>query len=205
MVMQSSAPQGDSLLKRDLENDPAVIYVLDRDLRILFCNKAWDRFAAGNGGVGLERHRQLGRCVMDAVPAPLRPFFEEGYGRVRASRQAWEHRYECSSPTVYRAFHMAVYPAPRGEGLVVVNSLAVERPHDPLERIARLPDETAYEAPDGTVTMCCHCRRTSRLKETAVWDWVPAYVENPAARVSHGMCSVCLNLFYPEFGSEQPA
>ncbi len=62
-----------------------------------------------------------------------------------------------------------------------------------------MPDETAYLDHRGILTACCHCRRTRQVRETAVWDWVPSYVEEPPERVSHGICAVCLNLFYPEY------
>jgi hypothetical protein len=200
--MPALPPDSENLLQRNLERDAAVIYVLDPDLRIVYCNEAWDRFAAENGGHGLERHLQLGQCVMDAVPDPLRQFYDDIFRKVLASRQAWEHSYECSSATVFRNFRMAVHPAPRAEGLVVVNSLTVERPHDSQDRKIYAPDPTVYLRADGIVAMCCHCRRTSRVRRPAVWDWVPAYVEKPPEKVSHSICDVCLSLHYPDFETE---
>lgn len=187
-----------SLVRKNLETDPAVIYVLDRELRIVYCNQAWDRFSADNGGLGLERRRQIGRPVMGVIPAPLKSFFEEGFGKALTFRQVWEHNYECSSPTVYRKFRMMVCPDPEGDGLVVVNSVFVERLHDSLERKAVPPDGLTYLDPHGFVTMCCHCRRTNRARQPAAWDWVPAHIESPPELVSHGICRVCANLYYPE-------
>lgn len=34
-----------------LEADHSIIYMLNPDLRIIYCNKAWDEFASLNGGV----------------------------------------------------------------------------------------------------------------------------------------------------------
>ncbi|MEI9812313.1 MAG: hypothetical protein WDO18_06415 [Acidobacteriota bacterium] len=31
------------------ENDPAIVYLLDRDRKIAWCNQAWSRFAIENG------------------------------------------------------------------------------------------------------------------------------------------------------------
>jgi hypothetical protein len=42
------------------EDDPSVVYVLDDDLRLAYCNKAWDEFAEHNGGTHLRRVEQLG-------------------------------------------------------------------------------------------------------------------------------------------------
>ncbi len=188
-----------SHLKEILEKDPAVIYVLDRDLRIVYCNEAWDRFAAENGGRGLSRELQLGRSVMDAIPLPLKPFFEDGYRRALSGRQSWEHCYECSSPTVYRNFRMMSRLDPEGEALVVVNSITVERPHDDQERRVCCPDERVCADNHDIVTMCCHCRRTCRSTQPRVWDWVPAYIEKPPGLVSHGICAPCMVLYYPGF------
>ena len=185
-------------LEKSLEKDPAVIYLLDRDLRIVYCNEAWDRFAAENGGRGLTRQLQLGRSIMDAVPSPLKPFFEEGYRTALSGTQPWEHCYECSSPTVYRNFRMMSSLNPTGEGLVVVNSLTVERPHDDRERGICFPNERVYVDSKNIVTMCCHCRRTRRSKQAPVWDWVPAYIEKPPGLVSHGICTPCMGLYYSQ-------
>ena len=191
-VMQSTSPD-----TARLEKDPAVIYALDRNLRIVYCNEAWDRFAAENGGRGLDRRHQLGRLVMDVIPMPLKPFFQAGYRKVLASRQPWEHCYECSSPTVFRRFQMVVHPDPGAAGLVVVNSIIVEQLHDDQERGICFPGEKVYVDTHGIITMCCHCRRTCRAEKTAAWDWVPAYVENPPEMISHSICGVCMSLYYP--------
>jgi hypothetical protein len=58
-----------------LEDDPSIVYLLGADLRIVYCNKAWDDFAASNGGVGLNREAVLGASVMEAIAMPLRPFY----------------------------------------------------------------------------------------------------------------------------------
>lgn len=181
----------------DLEDDPAVICVLDRRLHIVYCNAAWDRFAAENGGVGLERERQLGRALLDVVPEPLRPLISEGFRGVITGGSPWRQVYECSSPSVFRRFQLAVYPDSRSAGLVAVHSLLIERPHDPAEREAQAAGPL-YIGQDGLIRMCCHCRRTRRAQPDAAWDWVPAYVEHPPTSVSHWICETCLNLFYPD-------
>ena len=183
------------VIRTNLEKDPAVVYMLDSDLRIRYCNEAWDRFAIENGGHGLERQHQLGRPVMDVIPAPLKRFYQQGYDQVLSSGQPWEQDYDCSSPAVYRRFRMAVYPDPEGDGLSVVNSLAVDRPHG-AEIVPRGVNEFVYLDEHGHVTMCCHCRRTCRANHPHVWGWVPANLEGPPGSVSHGLCAVCANLIY---------
>jgi hypothetical protein len=62
-----------------LEDDPSIVYLLGADLRIVYCNKAWDDFAASNGGVGLNREAVLGASVMEAIAMPLRPFYARAF------------------------------------------------------------------------------------------------------------------------------
>jgi hypothetical protein len=182
------------LIRANLENDPAVVYFLDYNLRIVHCNLAWNRFAVQNGGPHLMREMVLGRCVMDSVPAPLKAFYAAAYKQVLSVQEPWECTYECSSAAVYRSFRMGVYPDPHDSGLVVVNSLTVEQPHG-NER-PPLPLTASYTSEHGIITMCCHCRRTQRTGQEEIWDWVPSLVESLPSFVSHGICPVCANLFY---------
>jgi hypothetical protein len=181
-------------IRANLENDPAVVYFLDSNLRIIHCNLAWNRFALQNGGSHLLREMVWGRAVMDSVPVPLKAFYAAAYDRVLSFQQPWECTYECSSAAVYRAFRMGVYPDPDDSGLVVVNSLTVERPHGSERPPATLTAD--YTSEHGIITMCCHCRRTQRTGQEEIWDWVPSFVESLPPFVSHGICPVCLNLFY---------
>jgi hypothetical protein len=182
------------LIRANLENDPAIVYFLDCNLRIIHCNLAWNRFALKNGGKHLLREMVLGHAVMDSVPAPLKAFYASAYTRVLNVHQSWECTYECSSAAAYRVFRMGVYPDPHDSGLVVVNSLTVERPHGsecpPSSLIA------GYTSEHGIINMCCHCRRTQRTGHAEIWDWVPSIVESIPPFVSHGICPVCANLFY---------
>jgi hypothetical protein len=78
---------------------------------------------------------------------------------------------------------------------VVINSLIVERPH---ELVASPPLDANYRDSNGLITMCCHCRRVCQVTARSAWDWVPAFVQSPPANVSHGICTPCLNLYYPD-------
>ena len=180
----------------ELEPDPSVICVLDWDLRIVYCNQAWDRFAEANDGEHVRRSRMAGTLVLSVVPVDLFPFYSAAFAQVRRTGESWDHRYECSSPGRLRVFNMSVLPCMASSQILVVHSLAVERPHGP-ERPAVPEDVAIYCGADGLVRMCSHCRRTLRASEP-VWDWVPSFVERPPGRVSHGLCPVCLTYHYPE-------
>lgn len=180
-----------------IEEDHSILYLLRPDLRIAYCNKAWDRFAAENGGVRLNRGEVLGTSVLEIIPEPLRSFYAGGFASAKREFRPWEHDYECSSPDLYRLFHMRVLPLANSY-LLVENSLRIERPHG-AERPPMPANAALYLNANGLVTMCSHCRRTRRSStlETPVWDWVPSYLENPPATVSHGLCRNCRAYFYP--------
>lgn len=197
MVPPSSSRDSVRILRESLEKDPAVVYWLDGDLRIVHCNEAWDRFAAENGGKGLERERQVGRCVMDVVPAPLKRYCDEGYEKVLSTGRAWEHHYECSSASLIREMGMEVHQVPtEGGGMVVVTSIRMERLRADESGAADAAGGIMYADGDGITTMCCHCRKTKRVNQSAIWDWVPAHVEDPPVLISHGLCSICMRLHY---------
>ena len=178
-----------------LEQDHSVIFSLDANLRITYCNTAWDRFAAANGGPGLIRPAPLGRSVLDYISGPLAAYYETAFRNALRAAEPWRHVYECSTPAAFRKFVMHVFPDKGTHGLLVVNSLCVERPHEPSQTHLRDAD---YRAATGLVVMCSHCRRTRRTTAAEQWDWVPEYLEHQPAQTSHGLCSPCLEYYYPK-------
>ena len=191
-VMEITLPA--SVPRSVLERSKAVICVLDPDLRITYCNPAWDEFAEQNAGPDVLAQGVVGSRLLEVVAEPLRAFYEGIFKQAETTGQVQEFDYECSSPELYRSFHMQVLPLRDDHGFLVMHSLRVEKPLD--FRPAQAPDDARYAGPDGIVVMCCHCRRTRRAQDPHAWDWVPAYLER-RARVSHGLCGVCRAYFYP--------
>lgn len=177
-----------------LEHSRAIICVLDPELRITYCNPAWNEFARENAGHEVLAQAVVGSPLLDVVAEPLKAFYQGIFRRARDTRQVQEFDYECSSALVYRSFHMQVLPLKEECGFLVTHSLRVEKPLD--FRPASAPDDARYAGPGGLVVMCCHCRRTRRARDPQAWDWVPAYLERRAS-VSHGLCAVCFAYFYP--------
>jgi hypothetical protein len=180
-----------------LESDPAVIYILRPDLRIIYCNRAWEQFASENQGKGLSRLEVLGTAFLSAVPDPLSNFYANGFAEAHRTG-VWEHDFECSSPELFRLFHMRVLRL-AGLHLLVENSIRIERPH---QRESPVKTEfNTYVNKYGISTMCCHCRRTRRIgpggKE--MWDWIPNFLREQPGKVSHGLCKTCTAYFYSDY------
>lgn len=178
-----------------VQADPSVIFCLDSDLRITYCNPAWDRFALENGGEALCSPAPIGRSVLDFISGPDRDYFATHYRRVLRGTEPWEHDYECSSPDTFRKFRLRALPMRTRAGLMVINSLCVEHP---LDLVGHPPLEAVYRMDNGMIVMCSGCRRTRRVEPASVWDWVPGLVERMPLDISHGICERCKELYYPD-------
>ncbi len=177
-----------------LQNDGGTIYGLWPDLTLAYFNKEWKRFAMLNGGEPqITSEWNLGRCVLEAMAQPLRPFFTDNYGRCLREGRPWEHLYECSSADLFRQLHMTTFPLGAAEGLLVVNSLRLETPHT---TVACPPLDELYRNEHHIVAQCSHCRRVRRAKGIPTWDWVPAWVSNHPPNTSHGLCEPCIGFYY---------
>jgi hypothetical protein len=159
--------------------DPAVIYLLDSELKIRRCNAAWDEFAVANGGPEIVRSKITGGSIMDAVPPVLEEFYLTAYDTVRCNGREWWH------------VHMRILPSEDG-GLLVINTLISEGPHF-REDSRRISD---YVRSDGVVNMCAHCRRVQLLTPPHTWDWIPELLFDSQALISHGLCAFCLAYHY---------
>ncbi len=178
-----------------LEQAPAVSYILDSDLRFVYCNPAWDKFAVENGGPQLAGGRVIGAELFSCVPPVLRVFYSGIFAQVRRSALVWRHVYECSSPERYRTFRMLIHVL-ASHWLLVTNSLVVERAHShPVEADPGHPEIYANE--HGLISMCAHCRCSQRRDKPEQWDFVPAHFKLRPSTISHALCPVCRVYFYP--------
>ncbi len=169
-------------------------YLLSAELRLLHTNLGWIRFALDNEGEALIRRWGHGTCVIDAIAAPLQEFYQAGFEGVLASGVEWTHDYECSSADQYREFRMTARRL-QGAHLMISHVLLELRHHT---RFSHLPDDALYRQ-DGLIDMCAYCRRVStRTLATPRWDWVAAYVEDPPPWITHGICPLCADHYFPE-------
>jgi hypothetical protein len=180
-----------------IEKDPSVTCAIDDGCRFIYCNAQWDAFAAANGAPELTRDSVLGTNFFDVIPAPLKPYYHGVFREARQSDTIVHVDYECSSPDKYRVYQMQLFPLTDTGGFLLVHSLRVCLAH---RRKSRDPSESRYLTPEGMVKMCCHCRRTRRAG-SETWDWVPSYLNQKSAPITHGMCPICLSYFYPSIAA----
>ena len=143
----------------------------------------------------------IGARLTDAIVSPsgwlLRP---DVSSCALSEGNPWSHEYECSSPDQFRKFHMIVYPLKDGRGGLVVNSLVIEKPHDPKHRPAHAAELGCYTDEHGSLHQCMHCRRARRNTALDQWDWVPAWVAQSPPNTSHGLCQTVSRLPLPGAG-----
>lgn len=182
----------------ELDAHGGTIYAVDADLRLGFMNQAWFRFAAANGGEPrISTEWPLGRSILECIPAPLRDFYEPAYRACFDAEEPWTHEYECSSPGRYRRYHQIVFALDDRRGLLVVNSLIVDRAYSVGGQSPTPTEASAYIDRDGLITQCSHCRRIQHASEVDRWDWIPEWVADFPLETSHGLCPVCTYFYYP--------
>jgi len=180
-------------------------YGLWSDLNLAYLSPGWFAFAKANGGdPSVTEVWRLGRNLLEAIQGPLRAGFERNYERSLRENRPWSHCYECSSAERYRWFHMMAYPLPKAAGLMVIQSLRVERlrAEQSSGAVAR-PEIYVSEA--DLITQCSYCRRVRRANRPEVWDLVRQWIIQPPTNTSHGICPACYGHYMRliETGEEQ--
>jgi hypothetical protein len=190
-------PRFEELTRDTADQSRDVIFMVDSEMRITYCNPAWDQFALANGGEDFVAARALGTDLMQVIPDPLHDFYSEAFLRCRRHHLPFDIDYECSSAQLYRLMHMNILPLKRSGELAFVNSVRVEHIHG-AERPASSATDI-YFSPYGMIAMCCHCRRTRRQDGSEVWDWVPAFLQTQNYTISHGICPACVSYYYSKY------
>ncbi len=178
--------------------------LLDARGIIRFVNEAWDRFARENAGApkalgaAVVGTPWLGHISGDEIRAHHTRLLERAM-----AGQGWSgvvHLGECNSPTearlvVSRLERVLSRPGGRPAGVAAVYTVLTARPiaevHPPVES-----DEAAYRRSDGLIVQCACCRRVQSPADPQRWDLLPRLIERRAERVTHGLCELCVRLYY---------
>jgi hypothetical protein len=182
--------------QRILDREAESACLLDAEARIVAVNAAWDAFATGNGGPGCTGAVLVGSHYAAHVAG------EEPGQRLAASLRrglAGEtvgDDSECNTPERFRHLRTLYLPVRARHdgpvaGLLVIHTVLREGPIGEVHP-AHPPDEAAYRGAGGLIRMCSCCRRARRLAGPQRWDYVPAWVSQRPAEVTHGLCEACL-------------
>jgi hypothetical protein len=184
-------------LSEDILNVDNVIYVFDNRLTMVEINDAYRKFAEANL-VGSQFLPKFGAgCdLLEVIPAPLQLFYTDLYRRA-LSGEVIEHDYQCHSPERYRMFRLRLIPLDDGR-VIAENSLRVDTALPGALDLDEAAISTAYVGASGLITQCMCCRKVKAASGADRWDWIPLLIASRDRRVSHGLCRVCLELYYPE-------
>jgi hypothetical protein len=186
----------DGFALETLENDPNIILGLSTELTLIYLNPSWFTFARENDGEpDISDNFTLGTYICNHISGYVRGFYLEAYQTVLRTGKVWQHVYECSSPEIFRSFHQTTYPLHNKCGLIIVNSLVEERPHDLNTRKTCQPNEQLYVKDTGLIAQCGNCRRVQRACQLDIWDWVPSWVAKVPNTTSYGICPICLDYY----------
>jgi len=178
--------------RQPLDQGDDVIYGVWPDLTLAYSNARWTRFALENDGADVLRRWTLGVSVRSAFGPDLDPFYVRAFGEVLSTGTIWQHTYACPSPRQTRWFNMRALPLGR-KGLLVCHSLVSAG--EIAEPRGRRPSATPYRDTNGLVTQCAHCRRVQVVAADRAaqpsWHYVPAFIERPPPRTTHGLCPIC--------------
>lgn len=181
-------------LRAALELEDGSAYLLSLDLRIVYVNEGWRRFARENGAPELAAGFDSSAPITDVCGEPLGAWYRARFSRVRTSGQPWSLLYECSSTLRYRELSMRVDMTPQRDGFVVVHSTVADAP---LRRGSlSTASFAAHTSSNGLIIQCSNCRRARRATDGDTWDWIPQLVAQPPPNVSHGLCPSCDALYY---------
>ncbi len=187
-----------------LDAHDSTIYGIHNDLTIGYANSAWMRFAMENAGAEslCDPENVLGSNILDQISGPLRSYYRELFCGVLRMKKTANTGYECSSPTIMRYYHMEVLTLPTADadprGLLIINSRKLDPVghSEPRAAVTRAQPRD-YINDHGYIVNCSNCRRFQRADQPHTWEWVPAYLNAPPADVSHGLCSICLDYYFP--------
>jgi hypothetical protein len=191
-----------------LEREPWPLLLVDRERRIRWSNPAWDRAAEeAEAAPALLGHSVRGRGWLEGLAGWQREHCDQLFARAltlpRAPGQPLiEQLSECNTPGQVRRLLTRYVPlGPPGgaaEGVLLCYwCWNVGPPGLALARPAGVSAEALFRTPQGLLVQCGCCRRM-RHPTHGTWHHEPTLVARTPAGVSHGLCEVCLELYYGE-------
>jgi hypothetical protein len=174
-----------------LYTDPATLVAIDHEGTILWLNSAWHAHAEAQASAQLIARFGVGTCYFDGISGELRDYYATRFKETLERKRVFEQLYDCSTPEQQRIMRLRALPVAAG-GLMLEHSLAFQHPcaHPFL-----LPVDSRYLREDGLILQCSHCRRVRSVNEPA-WEWVEAWVREPPAHTSHGLCEMCAAFYW---------
>ena len=207
MDLVPTGPEFPSLLEAIVNAMPHPVFVVDKDVRIVFCNPAAQRY------LGATPERILHRKGGNALHCVNASLTDGGCGTALPCstcvvRGSVEQSIDASR-TIRRAYKMQVMSGPNAPSDVhiLVSTAPIAIPASSAEaqevRLAVLMFEDIGElvALRGIVPICSGCRKVRDDED--YWQKVETFLEQKLdIAFSHGLCPECLQTMYPDLVAE---
>jgi hypothetical protein len=188
-----------------LDREPGVVMLLDGEGTVVFVNQAWSEVATKEAVLDScpPTEKVLGRRFLDFVAGTLNAHLAAAFERAKqagAFRSVWVYS-ECNTPSLYRtlatrisALFSAGEKSPTGY-LVHNQAVPVGTLRSRYELFQKPAD--VWRDVHGIILQCSCCRRVKH-PETAEWQMNPELVKQSDPLTSHGLCELCMDVFYGE-------
>lgn len=186
--MSSSKHFGDSFLKAVLDANPAMMFVVDDDVRILECNATAQQFFAG----GQSPFQRRGGDALQCLQAVEHP---DGCGHAAACRDCVIRNAVTQAMQGEKTFRKrTVLELEQGEETVDFYALVTVAPFDHSgQRLALLTIEDISELTElWRIVPICSCCKKIRADNRS-WVSVEEYFRSHwDLRFTHGYCPTCM-------------
>ena len=160
---QNSSPDNQVInlineITRSFERSFSLIYIVDKNLKINYCNQALGKCGLLNGDCNRPKFPSTnipsrGEIdFLEVISTPLRPFYESRLFIVGKSKEFAVHDLECCSEMFYRLCRVTIMPFAISDGYCIISNLLTSRRHSRKE--ITLPKIRDYVGTDQNIQMC---------------------------------------------------
>lgn len=191
-------------LKRALDAEPGLVCVLDAAGVIVYLHERWDAVLPAGTPPAARSNELLGSRWLDAMTADTLPYYERLVARVFALPDSvgagLVHISQCNTPDLVRLCTARFAPLFDGDsppvGATIVYGL--ETLGTVAEHYGMSPRPVEAFVDDRGIVVQCSCCRRLRNPDGQAWEFVRAAVAEAPSKVSHGLCSTCIALYYSD-------
>ncbi len=177
-------------LLSECESNVDSVCLLDRELRLIWTNPAWSRFAPrGRARERIAREWGLGRRYVAAISPPWGDWYETRFARCLKTGRPWQHEYDCPTPARRDRWRMSATCV--GDGLLLRHAWISSEAHE-LHTAPIVENE--YRDARGAVLQCMQCRRVQSVQSER-WVLMPEWIARVPRSVLWSLCADCERVY----------
>jgi len=180
-------------------SDLCITYRIDKDNKIFFLSDEWELFANENSASDLTVESVINQSLFDYISdKECQHIYQILINRSRTKKEKLEFSFRCDSPDKRRFMLMKMTPM-QDESIEFKSCIVREEIRDPILLL-----DKEIERSNDFLTICSWCNKIKVNEE----EWVEVEIaieqltifgEKALPKLSHGMCSCCLDAAQKEF------